>query len=108
MILHVSCNDVRSKDAPNTIEGRIVEIASDMQKEKTKVTVSALIPRKDSNELDEKTTAVNAELKQMCSQRNNDIIEHLNLNQNIHIDGSVHFSRTLTSAFAGNISRYLR
>ena len=108
VILHVGCNDIRSKDAPNTIAGRIVDLASDMQKEKTKVTVSALIPRNDSNELDEKTKAVNAELKQMCSQRNIDIIEHLNLNRNIHVNGNVHLSRTGTSAFAGNISRYLK
>ena len=80
---------IRSKDAPNTIAGRIVELASDMQKEETKVSVSSLIPRNDSNELDEKTKAVNAELKQMCSRRNVDIIEHLNLNRNIHVNGNV-------------------
>ena len=108
VILHVGCNDIRSMDALNTIAGRIVELASDMQKEKTRITVSALIPRNDSNELDEKAKAVNAELNQMCSQRNIDIIEHLNVNRNIHVNGNVHLSRTGTSAFAGNISRYLK
>ena len=101
-------NYIRSKDARNTIAGRIVEVASDMQKKKTKVTVSALIPRNYSNELDEKTKAVSAELKQICLQRNIDIVEHLNLNRNIHVNGIVHLSRTGTSAFAGNISRYLK
>ena len=62
----------------------ILELASDIQKGKTKVAVSTLIPRNDSNELNEKRKAV--KLKQMCSQRNIDIIEHLNLDRNIHVN----------------------
>ncbi len=108
VILHTGCNDMRSKDAPNAIATRIVELANEIQKEKRKVTVSTLIPRNDSNELNEKTEAVNAELKQMCSQRGFNIIEHSNLDRQIHVNGNVHLSRAGTSAFAGNIIRYLK
>ena len=108
VILHTGCNDIRSKDAPSAIASRIVELADEIQREKRKVTVSTLIPRNDSNELNEKTEAVNAELKQMCSQRNIDIIEHSNLDRKIHVNGNVHLSRAGTSAFAGNITRYLK
>ena len=108
VILHTGCNDIRSKDAPSVIVSRIVALADKMQKEKRKVTVSTLIPRNDSNELNEKTEAVNAELKEMCSQRDIDIIEHSKLEQKIHVSGSVHLCRAETSAFAGNITRYLK
>ena len=96
VVLHVGCNDVRSKDAPSVIASRIVELASDVQKENTTVTVSTLIPRNDSNELIEKTEAVNVELRQMCSQRKIDIIEHSNLDRNIHVNRNVHLSRAGT------------
>ena len=108
VVLHVGCNDVRSKDDPSAIASRIVELASDVQKENTTVTVSTLIPRNDSNELNEKTEAVNAELKQMCSQRKIDIMEHSNLDRNIHVNRNVHLSRAGTNAFVGNITRYLK
>ena len=108
VVLHVGCNDIRSKDAPSAIASRIVELASDVQRENTTVTVSTLIPRNDSNELNEKTEAVNSELKQMCSQRKISIIEHSNLDRNIHVNRNVHLSRAGTSAFAGNITRYLK
>ena len=108
VILHKGCNDIRSKDAPNVIANRIVELADTIQKEEREVTVSTLIPRNDSNELNEKTEAVNAELKEMCSQHDIDIIGHSNLDRKIHVNGNVHLSRAGTSAFAGNITRYLK
>ena len=62
----------------------------------------------DPNELIEKSKAVNAVSKQMCSQLNIDIIEHLNLERNIHVNHNVHLGRAEMSGFAGNITRYLQ
>ncbi len=69
VVLHIGCNDIRSKDTPSAIASRIVELANGVQNENTTVTISALVLRNDSNELNEKT-AVNAELKKICSERN--------------------------------------
>ncbi len=108
VVLHIGCNDIRSKDTPSAIASRIVELANGVQNENTTVTISALVPRNDSNKLNEKTDAVNAELKKICSERNINILEHSNLDRNIHVNHNVHLSRAGTSAFAGNITRYLK
>ena len=60
------------------------------------VTFSTFIPRNDSNELNEKTGAVNRTFKQICSQRKIKIIEHS------------HLKRVEMNALSCNTTLYLK
>ena len=109
VILHTGCNDINSDKTPTQIT---VEICSLAEKARTKdrgVAVSSLIPRGDSDELNNKTKNVNEELKYLCKAKKIDFIDHVSIDGEKHLNNSkIHLNRFGTIAFAKGFLNYLK
>ena len=71
--------------------------------------MSSLIPRGDSDELNEKAMNVNEELKYLCKAKKIDIIDHVSIDGEKHLNNSkIHLNRLGRIAFAKDFLNYLK
>ena len=109
VILHTGCNDINSDKTPTQIAVEICNLAAKAKTKDRGVAVSSLIPRGDSDELNEKTTNVNEELKYLCKAKKIDFIDHVSIEREKHINNSkIHLNRFGTIAFAKDFLNYLK
>ena len=71
--------------------------------------MSAIIPRGDDLALNEKGKVVNQELKALCETNDLDFIDHQNIDETKHLNGSaLHLNRMGTVLLANNFTKYLK
>ena len=71
--------------------------------------LSAIISQGDNSTLNEKAKAVNKELKTQCETNDLHFIEHENIDEAKHLNGSSsHLNRMGTVLLANNFTKYLK
>jgi hypothetical protein len=93
MILHVGTNDLRSI-GPAELAKSIQSLAINIEENSpnTSVSISAILPRKES-QISKNATLVNNSLKLICSQHHWNFIEHKNIKQTHLNRGGIHLSK---------------
>ena len=85
-ILHTGTNDLRSEAKPAEIADNIIQLAVTLKSEENEVAVSSIVERGDK--FNGKGIEVNSILKLKSTQFNIAFIEHKEIKQNLHLNGS--------------------
>ena len=109
VILHVGTNSLGTNKPAEDIANEINDLAVDLRNGENEVVVSAIIPRGDDLALNEKGKVVNQELKALCETNDLDFIDHQNIDETKHLNGSaLHLNRMGTVLLANNFTKYLK
>ena len=109
VILHVGTNSLGTDKPAQAIVNEISDLAVTLRNGENEVVVSAIISRGDNSTLNEKAKAVNEELKIVCETNDLDFIEHENIDETKHLNGSsLHLNRMGTVLLADNFTKYLK
>ena len=109
VILHVGTNSLGTNKPAEDIANEINDLAVDLRNGENEVVVSAIIPRGDDLALNEKGKVVNQELKALCETNDLDFIDHQNIDETKHLNGSaLHLNRMGTALLANNFTKYLK
>ena len=106
VILHCGTNDLRNEE-PQEIAEKIAEIAQGIQARGQKATVSGLIRRTDSPELESKRRAVNVFLLEKLRGSQIGFINHDNVNPAHLNKWGLHLNQYGTKAITENVIKYL-
>ena len=106
MILHCGTNDLRYED-PQEIAQKIAEIAQEIEARGQKATVSGLIRRTDSPELEAKRRQVNVLLLEKLRGSHINFINHDKLNPAHLNKWGIHLNQYGTKVITENFIRYL-
>eukprot|EP00794_Sanderia_malayensis_P006564 gene6564-7305_t len=106
IILHCGTNDLRYEE-PKEIAERIIGIAKEIESHGQKATVSGLIRRTDSPEMETKRRAVNVLLGEMLRESRTRFITHENVNP-VHLNRwGLHLNQYGSKVITENFTRYL-
>jgi hypothetical protein len=107
LILHVGTNDLRSI-GPAELAKSIQSLAINIEENSpnTSVSISAILPRKES-QVSKNATLVNNSLKLICSQHHWNFIEHKNIKQTHLNRGGIHLSKAGSDILANNFKFHI-
>ena len=107
LILHVGTNDLRYID-PAELAKSIQSLAINIEENSpnTSVSISAILPRKES-QISKNATLVNNSLKLICSQHHWNFIEHKNIKQTHLNRGGIHLSKAGSDILANNFKFHI-
>ena len=110
VILHVGTNNITEADSARHIAEKIVDLATFIEKEspQTKVTISSLITRKDSEAFKPKIEETNKILKSFATQRSWNFIDHKNINDSCLNNGGLHLNKKGHGFLIKNMINYLK
>ena len=106
VIVHCGTNDLRNEEAEQ-IARKIIRIAKDVQLNGIKATVSALITRADSPDLEDKRMAVNRVLREMLRETGIGLINHDNIIERHLNRWGLHLNPYGADMITKNYKRYL-
>ena len=107
IILHVGTNELKSSKTASQISRSIIDLALSLQSETNAVTISLIVPRKDS--LNNKAQEVNSRLINMCGERDITFIDHsdtIDIERHLN-ESKVHLNKSRTIEFAKNVYEFL-
>ena len=109
VILHVGTNNIPEADSARHIAEKIADLATFIEKEspQTKVTISSLITRKDSEAFKPKIEETNKILKSFATQRSWNLIDHENINDSCLNNGGLHLNKKGHGLLIKNMINYL-
>ena len=107
IILHVETNELKSSMTASQISRSIIHLALSLQSETNAVTISLIVPRKDS--LNNKAQEVNSRYINMCGERDITFFDHTDtIGIERHLNESkVHLNKSGTIEFAKNVCEFL-
>ena len=107
IILHVGKNELKSSKKASQISRSVIELALSLKSETNAVTISLIVPRKDS--LNNKAKEVHSPLIKMCGERVITFIDHTDTTDTErHLSESkVHLNKSGTIEFAKNVCEFL-
>ena len=107
IILHVGTNELKSSKTASQISRSIIDLALSLQSETNAVTISLIVPRKDS--LNNKAQEVNSRLINMCGERDMSFIDNTNtIDIERHLNETkVHLNKSGTVEFAKDVCKFL-
>ena len=108
IILHIGTNDISYTSDSNKIANDIFALATLLETEKAKVTISGLIYRSDKS-LNERISQVNSILFNLSCKHKMKFIKNDNIDQEKHLNnGGLHLNRCGDSKFATNLISELK
>lgn len=110
VILHVGTNNIPEAESARHIAEKIVDLATFIEKESphTKVTISSLITRKDSEAFKPKIEETNKILKSFATQRSWNFIDHKTINDSCLNNGGLHLNKKGHGLLIKNMINYLK
>ena len=92
IVLHIGTNDLKSKKSEVDIAEEIVNLAKSVKNKDIEVKISGLVPRGDG--LEARRSKVNPVLRDLCNENEIELIEHLNIDPEKHLNNSkIHLNR---------------
>ena len=92
IVLHIGTNDLNSKKSEVDIAEDIVNLATSVKNKDIEVKISGLVPRGDVWEA--RRSKVNHVLHDLCNENEIELIEHLNIDPEKHLNNSkIHLNR---------------
>ena len=107
IVLHVGTNELKSSKTASQISRSVTDLALSLQSETNAVTISLIVPRKDS--LNNKAQEVNSRLINMCGERDITFIDHsdtIDIERHLN-ESKVHLNKSGTIELAKNVCEFL-
>ena len=103
LILHIGTNDLKMME-PDQLTDSILSLALQVESDSpnTSLSISAILPRKEADQLNENVSLINSYLKLLCRQHRWSFIDHKNINHN-HLNRSgLHLTKVGNDILAKN------
>ena len=108
VILHVGTNSLRSSTSERACAEQIVDLATKVDRQSVKVSISAILCRSDDNILARKALGVNKIIKQFANQNGWEFIDNKNIKPEEHLNRSgLHLNTNGTAQLAMNFKEHL-
>ena len=107
IIFHIGTNDVPSSKDAQEISNSIIELALSAKSESCDVSISNIVVRKDRHQ--NKCQEVNDHLKEMCREKNINLIDHSKTIRTQHLNKSrLHLTKKGTSILSSTFIREIK
>ena len=108
LILHIGTNDLKMME-PDQLTDSILSLALQVESDSpnTSLSISAILPRKEADQLSENISLINSSLKLLCRQHRWSFIDHKNTNHN-HLNRSgLHLTKVGNDILAKNFKDHI-